>query len=567
MNQIIKITRQGMEAKMFLDLLEKVHSFFDELSLSKKTSNIEISFLVEFKFNDFNEIEYNILENEKMELVVKNKKYYIDYNNIFAEIFDGFDDDIMEQLSNIDVSFDDSFEVLKEKIKNTYPIESLYYRIKHREEKGIKYQSRIDLLYYITLQRHLVKDQEIVKDFLDNFYSAKYVDLLLTYMALPKRYYDNAIKDPELNQAIKQEIIKKTEELPAVEEILKTNNFNEIESYYFKIWENDRIPNKSEIVMTLFKKGFTTEAMIRDLLERYDQSMVLSTILVQFKCPEDIMINNIKYPHYIELIISNKNATQNVLHELVNNYHFIIPNEKIFNVLLNHPNLSDFDKQIILNRNEIMDKVKMINESFKQLTEDKINEELSYLSILLKKKNCLSMDDLEKCEHLFIKSNSIHQMNGISEIEKNKMMINNKVLKYEDHLFEDKDFSDFDEYKKILVKELALSEKDEHGKLIPTKKLMVLSKHPFFESCDDIIGRFVESFFNHTKKTIEESNNLSEITRTLENIVVSNGEILNNLIKLPVGKQIELWHKAKEKVSVNNENTVTYFNNLIEFKK
>jgi hypothetical protein len=333
---------------------------FDPEETDKKILQLDLTFMIKVSKNDFGEPDYEINSDIPLELVITGKMFKFEVSALGLDFFGRFDDIIYSELlktHEIDSNFDDT-EILREKIKTVNPIESLYYRVKYKQEKDLKYHNHEDLLYIIVTTKEYVKDLEIVKDFLDNFYSTEYAELGTMYLSLPNEYYEKILNDKNINREIRKEIEDRTNTLPSISEIIKLKNLTEIENYYFKIWNNKHVEHVGSIVTTLFSNQLTTENMIKDVLTRYPFETVLSMVLSQKRCPEFIMLKYVELQAYHSIILKNLFTSSLVISKIFNDELKFHINANEINTLIGlirkHPNTDQFVIKKIADRDQML---------------------------------------------------------------------------------------------------------------------------------------------------------------------------------------------------------------------
>lgn len=568
---------------------------------------IILDFQVNLKLNIHEEFDYTIKENSEIMYKQGDNSFKIPSLYLNENLVDILDDLITAQIDKTDTNADlEPMEILKGKIESVFPIESLYYRIKLNEEKGVPFEKRVDFLYYIVSQSHKVKDMEIVKDFIVNFYSSQYSLIFTQYASLPLPLYEKALNDPDVSEEIKASIIDVIEKLPPVEDVLRTNNIIEIENYYFKMWKNNNLDREeSAIVMAILNKGFLTERMMRDILKRYDEIFVLGHILAQRNCPLDIMLNACNYSQYHFILVENDFTPAIVISKLFNSCihsNIMTPKGTIIDKIQKHRN---FDNELnikliekrrnFLNKiggrigiiransnNELNDIIEEINKIIESYNNDslisdyrvypnEITDCLNNIVQLCEKNNDLMLSDLEKNQiledvrHILKKVSIIDEkISMLIKAKRNELDVNDitMITNYDNEwvgpiLNEIKDPAQINQILSIELK------KTQPLSNIKNAKLNLIKNRTDIDFLSNpVVKNYKQGFINYLNSLYEnkEFDKLESLLQMLKN---KNGEILDNTISLNSNDIDMLIDNVTDKTQTNILDNLLYLKKIV----
>lgn len=607
MEIILKISNNSIIQGIINDL-GVINYFFKESFENQKISNLDLSFNVIYELNEYNEPEYEIDINHDLKIEINGKTFKFNVSSLNDDFFAKYDDEIHDQLTRylenkIKDNDKNNFDILKEKIEKVNPIESLYYRVKLKQEKDLSYENQIDLLYYIITCKSYIKDMEVVKDFLDNYYESKYAEVATIYFSLPNHYYERILKDDNVSQAIKKSILERKQRLPSVDEILETKNSNEIEKYYFNIWKNESIENKSEIVNKLLKAGIATENMIFDLEQRYPIEQILSDILRQKKVPEKFLLRYLNVNTYFLsklygmtsphiLMLENESTSSLIISRFFNEelplYKELKDIELLIDLVKNHKNTDEMIMKKINDRIEVLSQLKqffnsLINESDYHVLEALLND-----LIIKSKEGKIFYQDINfiidqfKDKKIEITTNMENQLNELKGIFSNLKEINQLVInKRKEYDFSEEEFTSVlhtrnDVYNDIIrklkninqIEELFKTELEQHIPILPASQRLksIMENEEFQKNKDKNIKKIIYAYkrdFVHYLNNLIKTNNFNELFKIFNMLINNEGYMVDNVISFGPEEISKIEHTITD-LNINNEEVL---NNVIQLKR
>lgn len=318
----------------------------EKIELTVNVVNLELQENKECVFDILGPILFNQESSEKR----------INIEDCDSEILSIIDDLIFDEVqSNLWTYFntelrranDFYFEDLSNQIKNASSLETLYFKI--RTDK-ITYPSYIKdyILYKLLMENNLeIKDISIVEDFIDNFYQIKYADLIIKYPTLGMEYKNKFLNNKNINPVILEEYLNQIDSLPDFNQVLSSENLQEISSYYFKMWNNILFDDQSYVVNKLLNYEKTPQHILYDIYNRYDIIFIYQHLLIHPNCPKNILLNYINVPTYIPYIVKNilldDSLVEKIIYSPIENNIMI----SVYNTILENQNISEELKKVV----------------------------------------------------------------------------------------------------------------------------------------------------------------------------------------------------------------------------